>query len=63
MEECQQKAFYVLLSRIGTVYWFLFFLVIAPVVSLTENSLPMPNSIHEYEDWKKQGKIKTFKIF
>ncbi|MEY4343087.1 MAG: hypothetical protein RL736_883, partial [Pseudomonadota bacterium] len=44
---------YVLISRVGTAYWFLFFLVIAPVVSLTENSLPMPNSIHEYEDWKK----------
>jgi ubiquinol-cytochrome c reductase cytochrome b subunit len=57
------EGIYVLLSRIGTVYWLLFFLVIAPVVSLTENSLPMPNSIHEYEDWKKQGKIKTFKIF
>jgi len=25
--------------------------------------LPMPNSIHEFEQWKKQGKIKTFKLF
>ncbi|MCX7337076.1 MAG: cytochrome b N-terminal domain-containing protein [Pelagibacterales bacterium] len=54
---------YVLISRVGTAYWFLFFLVIAPLVSLTEKTLPMPKSIHEYEDWKKQGKIKTLKIF
>jgi ubiquinol-cytochrome c reductase cytochrome b subunit len=54
---------YVFISRVGTAYWFLFFLVIAPLVSLTEKTLPMPKSIHEYEDWKKQGKIKTLKIF
>lgn len=54
---------YVLISRVGTAYWFLFFLVIAPLVSLTEKTLPMPKSIYEYEDWKKQGKIKTLKIF
>ena len=57
------EGIYVLIARVGTVYWFLFFLVIAPFVSLTEKTLPMPNSIHEYEDWKKQGRIKTFKIF
>lgn len=54
---------YVLISRVGTAYWFLFFLVITPLVSLTEKTLPMPKSIYEYEDWKKQGKIKTLKIF
>jgi ubiquinol-cytochrome c reductase cytochrome b subunit len=57
------EGIYVLISRVGTVYWFSFFLVIAPLVSLTEKTLPMPNSIHEYENWKKQGKIKTLKIF
>jgi ubiquinol-cytochrome c reductase cytochrome b subunit len=57
------EGIYVLISRVGTIYWFLFFLVIAPLVSLTEKTLPMPNSIHEYENWKKQGKIKTLKIF
>jgi len=57
------EGIYVLISRVGTAYWFLFFLVIAPLVSLTEKTLPMPKSIHEYEDWKKQGKIKTLKIF
>jgi hypothetical protein len=25
--------------------------------------LPMPDSIHEFEEWKKQGKIKTIKLF
>jgi len=54
---------YVLIARIGTIYWFLFFLVIAPLVALTEKPLPMPSSIHEYEDWKKQGKLKTFRFF
>jgi ubiquinol-cytochrome c reductase cytochrome b subunit len=38
-------------------------LIIAPLVSLIEKPLPMPNSIHEFEQWKKQGKIKTFKLF
>jgi quinol-cytochrome oxidoreductase complex cytochrome b subunit len=57
------EGIYVLIARVGTIYWFLFFLVIAPLVSLTEKTLPMPNSIHEYEDWKKKGRIKTFKIF
>jgi ubiquinol-cytochrome c reductase cytochrome b subunit len=51
---------YILLGRVGTIYWFAFFLIIAPLVSLTEKPLPMPDSIHEFEEWKKQGRIKTF---
>jgi quinol-cytochrome oxidoreductase complex cytochrome b subunit len=54
---------YVILSRIGLAYWFMFFLIITPLVSIMETPLQMPNSIHEYEDWKKKGKIKTLKIF
>jgi len=57
------EGIYVLIARVGTIYWFLFFLVIAPLVALTEKPLPMPSSIHEYEDWKKQGKLKTFRFF
>jgi len=53
---------YILLGRVGTIYWFAFFLIIAPLVSLTEKPLPMPDSIHEFEEWKKQGRIKTFMI-
>jgi len=52
------EGIYVLIARVGTIYWFLFFLVIAPLVSLTEKTLPMPNSIHEYEDWKKKEELK-----
>ena len=57
------EGIYLLIGRVGTAYWFLFFLIIAPLVSLIEKPLPMPNSIHEFEEWKKQGKIKTFKLF
>lgn len=57
------EGIYLLIGRVGTAYWFIFFLIIAPLVSLIEKPLPMPNSIHEFEQWKKQGKIKTFKLF
>lgn len=57
------EGIYLLIGRVGTAYWFLFFLIIAPLVSLIEKPLHMPNSIHEFEQWKKQGKIKTFKLF
>jgi ubiquinol-cytochrome c reductase cytochrome b subunit len=57
------EGIYLLIGRVGTAYWFLFFLIIAPLVSLIEKPLPMPNSIDEFEQWKKQGKIKIFKIF
>jgi ubiquinol-cytochrome c reductase cytochrome b subunit len=57
------EGIYLLIGRVGTAYWFLFFLIIAPLVSLIEKPLLMPNSIHEFEQWKKQGKIKTLKLF
>ena len=53
------EGIYVTLSRIGTAYWFLFFLVILPLTGLLEKTKPMPQSIHEYLEWKKQGKIKS----
>jgi ubiquinol-cytochrome c reductase cytochrome b subunit len=40
------EGLWVMLSRIGTAYWFLFFLVIAPVVGWTEKPLAVPDSIH-----------------
>jgi len=40
------EGIWVMLSRIGTAYWFLFFLVIAPVVGWTEKPLAIPDSIH-----------------
>ena len=53
------EGLYVLLGRIGTAYWFLYFLVIVPLNSTLEKPKPMPNSIHEYLEWKEQGKIKS----
>jgi ubiquinol-cytochrome c reductase cytochrome b/c1 subunit len=38
---------YVLWARIFTVYYFLHFLVIMPIVGVTENPLPLPRSITE----------------
>ena len=51
------EGIYVTLGQIGTAYWFLYFLVIVPLNSKLEAPRPMPLSIHEYEEWKKQGKI------
>jgi ubiquinol-cytochrome c reductase cytochrome b subunit len=38
---------YVLWARIFTAYYFLHFLVIMPIVGVTENPLPLPRSIAE----------------
>ena len=57
------EGIYLVIGRIGTAFWFAFFLILAPLVSLIEKPLPMPDSIHEFEEWKKQGKIKTIKLF
>ena len=54
------EGIYLVLGRIGTIYWFAFFIILAPLVSMYEKPLPMPQSINEYMDWKKKGKIKTF---
>jgi ubiquinol-cytochrome c reductase cytochrome b subunit len=40
------EGLFILLGRIGTAYWFLFFLVIAPVVGWTERPMLVPDSIH-----------------
>ena len=53
------EGIYITLGRIGTAYWFLYFLVIVPLNSVLEKPKPMPNSIHEYLEWKEQGKIKS----
>ena len=38
---------YVTISRIGTVYWFGFLFVLAPLVGMYEKTLPLPQSIHQ----------------
>ena len=53
------EGIYIVLGRIGTAYWFSYFLIIVPLNSLLETPKPMPNSIHEYLEWKEQGKIKS----
>ncbi len=35
------------LSLIGTIYWFAFFLIVLPVLGLTEKPLPQPKTIEE----------------
>src|SRR5690606_7525394 len=35
------------LSLIGTVYWFAFFLIVLPILGLTEKPLPQPKAIEE----------------
>lgn len=38
---------YVMLSQIGSIYYFAHFLIILPLISRTERPLPLPNSITE----------------
>jgi ubiquinol-cytochrome c reductase cytochrome b subunit len=38
---------YVMLSQIATIYYFAHFLIILPILSKTERTLPLPNSISE----------------
>ena len=57
------EGIYLVIGRIATAFWFAFFFILAPLVSIVENPLPMPESIHEFANWKKQGKIKTINIF
>lgn len=50
------EGIWVMLGRIGTAYWFLFFLVIAPVTGLLEKPRLVPDSIHQYLKEKKHGR-------
>jgi ubiquinol-cytochrome c reductase cytochrome b subunit len=38
---------YVMISQIGTIYYFAFFLIIIPILSKIERTKPLPNSISE----------------
>jgi ubiquinol-cytochrome c reductase cytochrome b subunit len=38
---------YVMLSQLATIYYFAHFLIILPIISATEKTLPLPNSISE----------------
>ena len=51
------EGIYITLGQIGTGYWFAYFFIILPLNSVQEKPQPMPNSIHEYLQWKKEGKL------
>lgn len=38
---------YVMMSQVATMYYFAFFLIILPILSMVERTLPLPNSISE----------------
>jgi ubiquinol-cytochrome c reductase cytochrome b subunit len=38
---------YVMISQLATIYYFAHFLIILPILSATERTLPLPNSISE----------------
>jgi ubiquinol-cytochrome c reductase cytochrome b subunit len=38
---------FVMMSQIATIYYFAFFLIILPILSMVERTLPLPNSISE----------------
>ena len=41
------EGIYLVLTRVGTIYYFLHFIVVLPVVGLLEKTLPIPMSISE----------------
>jgi len=53
---------YVWIARIGTLYWFAYFLVLAPVVGLYERPKRLPRDIHEYEEMKRRGEIRFLPV-
>jgi ubiquinol-cytochrome c reductase cytochrome b subunit len=38
---------YVMISQVATMYYFAHFLIILPILSMVERTLPLPNSISE----------------
>ncbi len=49
---------YVIVARVATIYWFLYLLVLAPVIGLVEKPARLPVDIHEYEEMKRSGEIR-----
>ncbi len=38
---------FVMISQVATIYYFAHFLIILPILSMVERTLPLPNSISE----------------
>ena len=49
---------YVTIARVATVYWFLYLVVLAPLVGLVEVPNRLPADIDEYERMKQSGEIR-----
>mgnify|MGYP003320562706 CR=1 FL=1 len=50
---------YIIIGQICTFAWFAHFIVVVPLVSLLETPKRVPGSIHEYMQWRSEGKIKV----
>ena len=48
---------YILIARIATLYWFVYLLVLAPLVGLLERPKRLPRDIHDFERMKREGEI------
>jgi ubiquinol-cytochrome c reductase cytochrome b subunit len=55
------EGLYVVMAKIATAYYFAYFLVVLPVLSVTEKPLPLPRSIAEavVSDKAKKGKERS----
>ncbi len=52
------EGIYVWLARAGTLYWFAYLLILAPLVGIYEKPKRLPRDIHEYEEMKARGEIR-----
>jgi ubiquinol-cytochrome c reductase cytochrome b subunit len=49
---------YVWVARAGTIYWFTYLLVLAPLVGLIEKPKRLPRDIDEFEAMKRSGEVR-----
>lgn len=49
---------YLWIARAGTLYWFAYLLILAPLVGIYEVPKKLPKDIHEFEAMKRSGEIR-----
>jgi ubiquinol-cytochrome c reductase cytochrome b subunit len=49
---------YVWVARVGTLYWFAYLLILAPVVGLLEKPKRLPRDIDEFQAMKRSGEVR-----
>jgi ubiquinol-cytochrome c reductase cytochrome b subunit len=49
---------FVWIARLGSLYWFSYFLFLAPLVGVLEKPRRLPRDINEYEQMKRSGEIR-----